>query len=200
MHAGFDGNKMFYCLATMGFYFVAVYTVTIKHTWGVWFVPKKLKPADTLAYGFMAENVVWFCWAVVDIHFLLRGRPVYVVKRIGVVNLWFAYALQFLLMVLIFNLTTWAPLMVLSAATGVNSIALRAIFRVLARPAIGSTLDNFFTETRQGFFMSTWKPDYGDKKNRYRKARKHKRKKKETDMLLDDIEGPEPEDSFAPGL
>ena len=43
MHAGFDGNKMFYCLATMGFYFVAVYTVTIKHTWGVWFVPKKLK-------------------------------------------------------------------------------------------------------------------------------------------------------------
>lgn len=197
---GFHGKSMLYCMMAMGFYFVAVYTICIKYSWDSWMVPKGMAAADTMAWGFMAENTVWLCWAIVDIHCIMSERPVYIVKRIGVVNLWAAYFVQFLLMVLIFNFSTWLPLMTLSAAAGFSHVAIRAIFRVLARPMIGSTLDGFFTKRRQEFFLKTWKENYGDKKNRYRKPKKNKRKKRETDMLLDDLEGPEPEDSFAPGL
>jgi len=199
---GFDGNSMLYCLLALGFYLNGCYTIIVKWTWSTWMVPSGMSPGDTVAYGFMAENTVWLCWAVVDMHMILGSRPVYMIKRIGIVNLWMMYFVQFFLMVLIFNVATWLPLLALAAATGFSHVALRAIFRVLARPAIGSTLDSFFAYTRQNAFLSMWKDDYGDKRNRYRKARKNKRtsKRRETDMLLDDIDGPEPEDSYAPGL
>jgi len=197
---GFAGNTLLIFLGILGFYFNAVYTVCVYYTWETWEKTPDTSLGDTMAYGFMVENTVWLCWAIVDIHHLLSARPVYVVRRIGVVNLWIGYFFQFLIMVLVFNVVTWAPLMLISVTTGVSSVAIRAIFRVLCRPVLGALLDSFFQHKRQWLFLSTWKRDYGDKRNRYRKPRKSKRRKRETDLLLDELEGPEPEDAYAPGL
>ena len=200
---GFD-IKMLYFLGACGFYFIAVYTVIVKMSWNTWLVPSSVSDGDSLAYGFMAENSVWLCWAVVDMHFILASRPKYIVKRIGVVNLWLGFFCQFFLMVIIFNMFTWAPLLLFAIITGVKSIAVRCVFRVLARPCIGLVLDDIFSTRRQQYFLETWKTDYGSLKNRYRKPRKNKRKsRRETDMLLDDLEGingPEAQDTFAPGI
>lgn len=188
---GFDsssGECMLYFLTTVGFYVVLAYTTLIYLDWDSLELPSSVDHTDSMAYGLMAENSVWFCWAVIEVHLELSARPVYMVRRVGIFQLWFGYWLQFFVMVMTFNTLTWLPVMLLSLTTGFSSVAFRTFFRIIARPIIGSTLDSFFDKKRQLLFLKYYKEDYGSPDNRYRKPKKKKKNRvKTTDALLGDL-------------
>eukprot|EP00658_Telonema_sp_P-2_P019735 TRINITY_DN17775_c0_g1_i3.p1 TRINITY_DN17775_c0_g1~~TRINITY_DN17775_c0_g1_i3.p1 ORF type:complete len:348 (+),score=91.36 TRINITY_DN17775_c0_g1_i3:498-1541(+) len=180
-----SGACMIWLLSGVGLYLVFVYMSVVYLSWGTLGVPDSVDNTNSLAVGFMAENSVWFCWSAVEIHLALTARPLYMVKRVGIFALWFRYGLQYLCMVLIFNAVTWLPIMLVDLATGVNSVALRTVFRVLLRPLIGITLDCFFQYRQQLLFLQFYKPDYGSSANRYKKSRKRtKHRVRLTDALL----------------
>lgn len=88
------------------------------------------------------------------------------VKRIGIFQLWFGYALQYFVMVVTFNGLTWLPVMLIALWAGESSVAFRTVFRIFARPLIGATLDAFFDSRRQLFFCKIYKDSYGSSENR----------------------------------
>lgn len=183
---GFDGHCMLYFLSTVGFYTVVAFMTMTFLFWSAFEIPKSVVAADSMAYGLMAENSVWFCWAIVEVHLELAARPMYMVKRMGIFQLWFGHWLQFFIMVVTFNLLTWLPVMILALITGGSSLAFRTCFRVIARPIIGMTLDKAFAMRRMTEFLKTWRPSYGDEENKYKKPKKKKKRAKQTDNLLGD--------------
>ena len=116
-----------------------------------------------------------------EVHLELQNRPVYMVKRMGIFQLWIGYILllgvclqlnhrywiQFFVMVIAFNGLTWLPVLIVVVAADFSSVAFRSFFRIIARPIIGMSLDAFFDTRRQVVFMKFFKPDYGSSANRY---------------------------------
>eukprot|EP00656_Telonema_subtile_P006069 TRINITY_DN12783_c0_g1_i2.p1 TRINITY_DN12783_c0_g1~~TRINITY_DN12783_c0_g1_i2.p1 ORF type:complete len:494 (+),score=160.45 TRINITY_DN12783_c0_g1_i2:167-1648(+) len=183
-----SGQCMLYFLSAVAMYCVLGLSTLLAVCWSSLEVPSSAPRHDALASAFLANTAVWLCWAGCEVQLCLAARPEYMLKRVGVFQLWAGYWLQYSCIVLAFNALAWAPAISIALGTGVSSLWLRSLFRVLSWLLVSNSLGGWFERRRQRGLLEVYKENYGSADNKYRKARKRRTHRvKTTDALLGEL-------------